>query len=42
MKAIKFIIAAAAIIALMGSCKSKACPGYGEAEGNQQTMEQNA
>lgn len=42
MKAIKLIIAAAALIALMGSCKSKTCPGYGEAQQNAQQTEVNA
>ncbi|HOI27319.1 MAG TPA: hypothetical protein PLN63_01810 [Paludibacteraceae bacterium] len=42
MKAIKFILVAATLIALMGSCKSKACPGYGEVQNDQQQTEQKA
>lgn len=42
MKAIKLIIAAATLMALMGSCKSKTCPGYGEAQQNAQQIEANA
>jgi len=37
MKIVKLIIAAAIIAALLGSCRSKLCPGYG----GQQAMESN-
>lgn len=42
MKIIKLVIAAAALMAVMGSCKSKTCPGYGEAQQETQQMEVNA
>jgi outer membrane murein-binding lipoprotein Lpp len=41
MKIIKLIIAAAILATLLGSCRSKLCPGYGELENdNNQKIEQ--
>ena len=41
MKTIKLIIAAAILATLLGPCRSKLCPGYGELENdNNQKTEQ--
>ncbi len=42
MKIIKLIIAATILATLLGSCKSKKCPGYGELNDNNQKTEQQA
>ncbi len=40
MKIIKLVIAAAIFATLLGSCRSKLCPGYGQSENNNQKTEQ--
>ncbi|MEE0995779.1 MAG: hypothetical protein U0L74_00140 [Paludibacteraceae bacterium] len=42
MKTIKWIVAVAFCAALLSSCKSKECPGYGEAQQSEQQVEQYA
>lgn len=42
MKITKLIIAAIVLVALLGSCKSKLCPGYGELKNDNQKVEQQA
>ncbi len=42
MKTTKFIIAAIALVALLSSCRSKPCPGYGELRNDIQQTEQQA
>lgn len=42
MKVVKLIIALVALAAMMGSCKSKACPGYGDAINGEVQTEQYA
>jgi len=43
MKIIKLVIAAAILATLLGSCRSKLCPGYGESKiDNEQKVEQQA
>ncbi len=42
MKVVKLIIAIVALLAMMGSCKSKACPGYGDAINGEVQTEQYA
>ena len=42
MKIIKLIIATAILVTLLGACRSKLCPGYGELENDNQKTEQQA
>ena len=42
MKIIKLVIAAAILVTLLGSCRSKLCPGYGELKNDNQKIEQQA
>lgn len=42
MKLVKVIIAAAMLLAFMGSCKQQLCPGYGELNNETQQVEERA
>jgi len=42
MKIVKLIIAVAVLATILGSCRSKLCPGYGELETDDQKIEQQA
>ncbi len=42
MKTAKWIIAAITLVALLSSCRSKPCPGYGELNNDNQQTEQQA
>jgi len=42
MKTTKLIIATIVLVALLGSCRSKPCSGYGELKNDNQQTEQQA
>ena len=42
MKIARFIVAAATLALLLGSCKAKTCPGYGEIQNDSVKIEQKA